>query len=86
MMKEYYPWLPREVIVKIGSNVELQQLRRFCNNMRWSPILFLLLKIFIVFDDHSKLMCEIILQNIRKITVLRTSEHPAQCKQKKEFP
>jgi hypothetical protein len=59
--KVAYPRLTRQVIVKVGCDVELKKLSKFVDDMSWSPILLLLLQIIVVTNDHNELMSQVIL-------------------------
>ena len=63
---QQYPWLARQIIVKICGNVELQKLCKLINYVGWSSILFLTLQIVVMANDHCQLMCQVILCKINE--------------------
>ena len=57
-----YPWLPRQVIVKVGGNGELQDGESIVYHVRCHAVLLLLLHVVVLTDDHAQLKRQIVLQ------------------------
>ena len=59
-------WLARLGIVKVGGDVELEQLAEFAYNMLRSPILVLPPELVVRFDDLCQLVGQVVLRPVTR--------------------
>ena len=56
-------WLARLCVVKVGSDVELQQLAELSDDVLWGSILVLTPQLAVCFDDLCQLMRQVIFRS-----------------------
>ena len=59
-------WLSRLGVVKVGGDVELQQLTELPHDVLWGAILILPFQPVISLDDLSQLVCQVILRPVTR--------------------